>query len=71
VRCDQAAAGNAAKAAATIAAVGNAGSVDRCEVGYAALRADGCTVRPVLIAVAVLPSDCDAFRSPCGGCCCD
>jgi hypothetical protein len=48
---------------------GAAGSVDECEVGYAALRAEGCFVRPLSIAVAVLPDDCDAYRRPCGGCC--
>jgi hypothetical protein len=46
------------------------GSVDRCEVAYARLRADGCLIRPAVIAVAVLPDDCDAYRRPCGcGCC--
>lgn len=46
------------------------GSVDRCEVGYATIRAEGCLTRPVVVAVAVLPDDCDAFRNPCGcGCC--
>ena len=48
---------------------GAAGSVDECEVGYAALRAEGCFVRPLSIAVAVLPDDCDAYRRACGGCC--
>jgi hypothetical protein len=46
------------------------GTIDRCEVGYATLRAEGCLVRPVVIAVAVLPDDCDAYRRPCScGCC--
>lgn len=46
------------------------GSVDRCEVAYATLRADGCLIRPIVVAVAVLPDDCDAYRRPCGcGCC--
>jgi hypothetical protein len=46
------------------------GSVDRCEVAYATLRADGCLIRPIVIAVAVLPDDCDAYRRPCAcGCC--
>ena len=46
------------------------GTLDRCEVGYATLRAEGCLVRPVVIAVAVLPDDCDAYRRPCScGCC--
>lgn len=46
------------------------GGVDRCEVIYATLRAEGCVVRPVVIAVAILPSDCDAYRRPCScGCC--
>jgi hypothetical protein len=46
------------------------GTIDRCEVRYATLRAEGCLVRPVVIAVAVLPDDCDAYRRPCScGCC--
>jgi len=46
------------------------GSVEHCEVAYATLRADGCLIRPVVLAVAVLPDDCDAYRRPCGcGCC--
>jgi hypothetical protein len=50
--------------------VTGAGTVDRCEVAYASLRAEGCLVRPVLLAVAVLPDDCGAFRRGClCGCC--
>jgi hypothetical protein len=46
------------------------GSVDHCEVGYARLHAEACLVRPIVLAVAVLPDDCDAYRRPCGcGCC--
>jgi hypothetical protein len=46
------------------------GSVDRCEVAYATLRADGCSVRPTVLGVAVLPDDCDGYRRPCScGCC--
>lgn len=46
------------------------GSVERCEVAYARLRADGCSIRPIVVAVAVLPDDCDAYRRPCAcGCC--
>lgn len=46
------------------------GSVEHCEVGYATLRAEGCLVRPIVLAVAVLPDDCDAYRRPCScGCC--
>jgi hypothetical protein len=46
------------------------GKVDRCEVGYATIRAEGCLTRPIVVAIAVLPEDCDAFRHPCGcGCC--
>jgi hypothetical protein len=46
------------------------GSVDRCEVAYATLRAEGCAVRPAVLAVAVLPDDCDAYRRSCScGCC--
>jgi hypothetical protein len=63
-------AGAAAATPAATAVVDRAGRVDRCEVGYATLRADGCLVRPVILAVAVLPDDCDAYHRPCGcGCC--
>jgi hypothetical protein len=48
------------------------GSVDKCEVGYATIRADGCLTRPIVVAIAVLPDDCDASRHGCGcGCCND
>jgi len=47
------------------------GTVDRCEVGYATIRAEGCLTRPIVVAVAVLPDDCDAYRHPCGCGCCD
>ncbi len=46
------------------------GTVDRCRTGYATLRAEGCLVRPAVLAVAVLPDDCDSYRRPCScGCC--
>ncbi len=48
------------------------GSVDKCEVGYATIRAEGCLTRPIVVAIAVLPDDCDASRHGCGcGCCGD
>ena len=60
----------AATTAAAAAATRTGSSVDRCEVAYARLRADGCLIRPAVIAVAVLPDDCDAYRRPCGCNCC-
>ncbi len=61
----------ASAATATAAAVDERfGSVDRCEVGYATIRAEGCLTRPVVVAIAVLPDDCDAYRTPCGCDCC-
>jgi hypothetical protein len=46
-------------------------TVDSCKVVYATLRADGCTVRPLVIAVAVLPEHCGAHHAGCGcSCCC-
>jgi hypothetical protein len=45
-------------------------SVDECRVGYATVRAEGCLVRPLVVAVAVLPNDCGAHKAGCGcGCC--
>jgi hypothetical protein len=47
-------------------------SVDECKVAYATLRVEGCLIRPLVIAVAVLPNDCDAHRAGCrsSSCCC-
>jgi len=46
------------------------GKVARCEVGYATIRAEGCLTRPIVVAISVLPENCDSFRNPCGcGCC--
>ena len=44
--------------------------VDDCHVAYADLRVQGCDVRPIRLAVAVLPRDCDAHEVHCAcGCC--
>ena len=49
---------------------GDGNDVDSCEVAYASLRAEGCRVRPLVIAVAVLPNHCEAHHADCGcGCC--
>jgi hypothetical protein len=46
-------------------------TVDACKVGYATVRAEGCLVRPIVVAVAVLPDHCGAHRIGClCGCCC-
>jgi hypothetical protein len=45
--------------------------VDSCKVGYATVRAEGCVVRPIVVAVAVLPDHCGAHHIGClCGCCC-
>ncbi|MEM1006003.1 MAG: hypothetical protein AAGK26_11490 [Pseudomonadota bacterium] len=44
--------------------------VDRCEVAYARVSADGCISRPVVVAVAVLPNTCDSHSSSCNCACC-
>lgn len=44
--------------------------VDDCTVYYADLRVVGCDIRPVRIALALLPRDCAAYRVECScGCC--
>ena len=44
--------------------------VDECEVVYADLRVTGCDIRPIRIAVAILPYDCGAYEIDCScGCC--
>lgn len=46
-------------------------TVESCTVAYATLRAEGCMIRPLVIAVAVLPNDCAAHHAGCQcGCCC-
>ncbi len=37
--------------------------VDDCEVGYVTIRVGGCLVRPIVVAIAVLPRDCDAYHA--------
>lgn len=44
--------------------------VDDCLVATADLRLVGCDHRPLRIAVAVLPRDCDPYRVYCGCSCC-
>jgi hypothetical protein len=45
--------------------------VDDCLVAWADLKVEGCDVRPVRIAVAILPRDCGPYRVRCAcGCCC-
>lgn len=41
-----------------------------CEVVYGDLRIEGCDIRPVRIAVALLPFGCDAHEVRCDCCCC-
>ena len=45
-------------------------SVDECKVAYTTLRAEGCFIRPLVIAVAVLPNDCGAHYAGCQCACC-
>jgi len=51
--------------------VGRVGtSVDSCKVGYLKVTADGCMIRPLIVAVAVLPDHCGAHKVGClCGCC--
>jgi hypothetical protein len=45
-------------------------TIDGCKVAYATLTAEGCTICPLVIAVAVLPEHCGAHHAGCGcGCC--
>jgi hypothetical protein len=44
--------------------------VDNCIVYYADLRVEGCEIRPVRIAVALLPRDCGDYRITCSCQCC-
>ena len=44
--------------------------VDECEVVFADLRVEGCDIRPIRIALALLPRDCDTYDVECGCSCC-
>ena len=44
--------------------------VDNCVVSYADLRVEGCEIRPIRIAVALLPRDCGDYRITCSCQCC-
>lgn len=44
--------------------------VDECKVLYGDLKVEGCDIRPIRIALAFLPRDCDAFDIHCGCSCC-
>jgi 4,5-dihydroxyphthalate decarboxylase len=44
--------------------------VDDCLVAVGDLRVEGCDIRPVRIAVAILPRDCSPYEIECGCCCC-
>lgn len=44
--------------------------LDECMVLYGDLRVEGCEIRPVRIALALLPLDCDPYVIECGCNCC-
>jgi hypothetical protein len=44
--------------------------VDDCLVAVGDLRVEGCDIRSVRIAVAILPRDCSPYEIECGCCCC-
>lgn len=44
--------------------------VDDCQVLYADLRVEGCAMRPIRIALAILPRDCAAYEIDCRCSCC-
>ncbi|MEO6966149.1 MAG: hypothetical protein ABI076_09680 [Acidobacteriaceae bacterium] len=46
-------------------------SIESCLVGYLTVRADGCMIRPIIVAIAALPDRCGAHHIGClCGCCC-
>jgi hypothetical protein len=46
-------------------------SIESCVVGYVTVRADGCMIRPIIVAIAALPDRCGAHHIGClCGCCC-
>ena len=61
-----------ADAFAALAAQRDPGSdVDRCEVGYTTVRLEGCLLRPIVVAIAALPRECESYRVGCScSCCC-
>jgi hypothetical protein len=62
--------GAPASGLATLIRGGISADVDRCEVGYTTIRLDGCLIRPIVVAIAVLPLVCDSYRTGCACSCC-
>lgn len=54
----------------TTAAARELPDVDECRVLYADLRVEGCDIRPIRIALALLPRECEDFEIECGCSCC-
>jgi len=47
------------------------GDLDECLVGYLTVGLGGCTIRPIVVAIAALPDSCDSYRTACScSCCC-
>jgi len=63
-------AGAAGEANSVATNANNLRDIDDCRVFYADLRVEGCEMRPVRIALALLPRDCAGFRVNCGCNCC-
>jgi hypothetical protein len=62
---------SASESAAAERAATNLVDVDHCEVGYATVTVKGCLLRPIVVAIAVLPRQCGAHRVTCScSCCC-
>jgi hypothetical protein len=69
-RAKKAAAKEAAAEDARTSDTGRA-DVDDCQVGYVTVRAEGCLIRPIVVAIAVVPRRCDAYHAGCScSCCC-
>lgn len=69
IDCNQDKTGRTKAAAAEAAR--NQAVIESCQVAYARLSADGCLIRPLIVAVAVLPDHCGArtIDCLCDGCC--
>ena len=70
IDCRQENPGSRKDTAANRSVADRGGAVESCKVGYAKVSADGCLIRPIIVAIAVLPDHCGAQKIGClCGCC--
>ena len=64
------AAARRSEAAATRGATSSSPTSTTAKSGTSPIRVGGCLIRPIVVAIAVLPRDCDAYHAGCSCSCC-